>query len=94
MYHNLDSISELLAQQELLRALLLLGYQYSEEVVRTLLGCLLSCDSIAAEMLRMLTSHPETTGKVLRELLNRLREQPLCQHHDISQREAGIAPLA
>ncbi|TFK00726.1 urotensin-2 receptor-like [Platysternon megacephalum] len=93
MYHNLDSISEPLAQQELLRALVLLGYRYSEEVVITLLGCSLSCDSIAAEMWRMLTSHPNTTGKVLKELLNRLQEQPLRQYH-VSQKEAGVAPLA
>ncbi|TFJ95947.1 50S ribosomal protein L5 [Platysternon megacephalum] len=94
IYHNLDSISEPLSQQELRRALVLLGYRYSEEVVRTLLGCSLSCDSIAAEMWRMLTSLPNTAGKVLKELLNRLQEEPLRQHQAISQKEAGVAPLA
>ncbi|CAM4688241.1 unnamed protein product [Lepidochelys olivacea] len=94
MYHNLDSISEPLAQQQLLKALVVLGDQYSEEVVTTLLGCSLSCDSVAVEMWRVLTSHPKTAGKVLRELLDRLQERPLRQHHDISQREAGVAPLA
>ncbi|TFK00746.1 Epidermal growth factor receptor kinase substrate 8-like protein 3 [Platysternon megacephalum] len=94
MYHNLDSISEPLAQQELCRALVLLGYQYSEEVVINLLGCSLSCDSVAAEMWRMLTSHPKSTGKVLQELLKRLQEQLLRQHHDVPQKEAGVAPLA
>ncbi|CAM4671469.1 unnamed protein product [Lepidochelys olivacea] len=44
VYHNLDSISEPLAQQQLLKALVVLGDQYSEEVVTTLLGCSLSCD--------------------------------------------------
>ncbi|XP_074920752.1 maestro heat-like repeat-containing protein family member 7 [Chelonoidis abingdonii] len=92
MYHNLDSNSELQARQELLMALLL-GYQYNELVVRILLGCSLSCESIAAEMWRMLTSHPKTAGKVLRELVNRLQKQPLRQYH-VSQKEAGIAPLA
>ncbi|CAM4620526.1 unnamed protein product [Lepidochelys kempii] len=94
IYHNLDSISEPLAQQQLLKALVVLGDQYSEEVVTTLLGCSLSCDSVAVEMWRVLTSHPKTAGKVLRELLDRLQERPLRQHHDISQREAGVAPLA
>ncbi|CAM4687863.1 unnamed protein product [Lepidochelys olivacea] len=94
VYRNLDSISEPLAQQQLLKALVVLGDQYSEEVVTTLLGCLLSCDSIAVEMWRVLTSHPKTAGKVLRELLDRLQERPLRQHHDISQQEAGVAPLA
>ncbi|CAM5173434.1 unnamed protein product [Eretmochelys imbricata] len=94
MYHNLDSISEPLAQQQLLKALVVLGDQYSKEVVTTLLGCSLSCDSVAVEMWRVLTSHPKTAGKVLRELLDRLQEQPLCQHHDVSQQEAGVAPLA
>ncbi|CAM4671526.1 unnamed protein product [Lepidochelys olivacea] len=94
MYHNLDSISEPLAQQQLLKALVVLGDQYSEEVVTTLLGCSLSCDSVAVEMWRVLTSHPKTAGKVLRELLNRLQERPLRQHHDISQQGAGVAPLA
>ncbi|XP_074978764.1 maestro heat-like repeat-containing protein family member 7 [Caretta caretta] len=94
VYHNLDSISEPLAQQQLLKALVVLGDQYSEEVVTTLLGCSLSCDSVAVEMWRVLTSHPKTAGKVLRELLDRLQERPLRQHHDVSQREAGVAPLA
>ncbi|XP_043390801.1 maestro heat-like repeat-containing protein family member 7 [Chelonia mydas] len=94
IYHNLDSISEPLAQQQLLRALVVLGNQYSEEVVTTLLGCSLSCDSVAVEMWRVLTSHPKTAGKVLRELLDRLQEWPLRQHHDVSQQEAGVAPLA
>ncbi|CAM4616346.1 unnamed protein product [Lepidochelys kempii] len=94
VYHNLDSISEPLAQQQLLKALVVLGDQYSEEVVTTLLGCSLSCDSVAVEMWRVLTSHPKTAEKVLRELLDRLQERPLRQHHDISQREAGVAPLA
>ncbi|CAM4318232.1 unnamed protein product [Lepidochelys olivacea] len=94
VYHNLDSISEPLAQQQLLKALVVLGDQYSEEVVTTLLGCSLSCDSVAVEMWRVLTSHPKTAGKVLRELLDRLQERPLRQHHDISQQEAGVAPLA
>ncbi|CAM4671518.1 unnamed protein product [Lepidochelys olivacea] len=94
VYHNLDSISEPLAQNQLLKALVVLGDQYSEEVVTTLLGCSLSCDSVAVEMWRVLTSHPKTAGKVLRELLDRLQERPLRQHHDISQREAGVAPLA
>ncbi|CAM5134228.1 unnamed protein product [Natator depressus] len=93
IYHNLDSISEPLAQQQLLKALVVLGNQYSEEVVTTLLGCSLSCDSVAVEMWRVLTSHPKTAGKVLRELLDRLQEGPLCQHHDVSQQEAGVAPL-
>ncbi|CAM5143677.1 unnamed protein product [Natator depressus] len=93
IYHNLDSISEPLAQQQLLKALVVLGNQYSEEVVTTLLGCSLSCDSVAVEMWRVLTSHPKTAGKVLRELLDRLQEWPLCQHHDVSQQEAGVAPL-
>ncbi|CAM5172965.1 unnamed protein product [Eretmochelys imbricata] len=94
IYHNLDSISEPLAQQQLLKALLVLGNQYRKEVVTTLLGCSLSCDSVAVEMWRVLTSHPKTAGKVLRELLDRLQERPLRQHHDISQQEAGVAPLA
>ncbi|CAM4688223.1 unnamed protein product [Lepidochelys olivacea] len=94
VYHNLDSISEPLAQHQLLKALVVLGDQYSEEVVTTLLGCSLSCDSVAVEMWRVLTSHPKTAGKVLRELLDRLQERPLRQHHDISQQEAGVAPLA
>ncbi|XP_043390804.1 maestro heat-like repeat-containing protein family member 7 [Chelonia mydas] len=94
IYHNLDSISEPLAQQQLLKALVVLGHQYSEEVVTTLLGCSLSCDSVAVEMWRVLTSHPKTAGKVLRELLNRLQERPLHPHHDVSQQEAGVAPLA
>ncbi|CAM5172941.1 unnamed protein product [Eretmochelys imbricata] len=94
IYHNLDSISEPLAQQQLLKALVMLGDQYSKEVVTTLLGCSLSCDSVAVEMWRVLTSHPKTAGKVLRELLDRLQEQPLRQHHNISQQEAGVAPLA
>ncbi|CAM5134208.1 unnamed protein product [Natator depressus] len=93
IYHNLDSISEPLAQQQLLKALVVLGNQYSEEVVTTLLGCSLSCDSVAVEMWRVLTSHPKTAGKVLRELLDRLQEWPLCQNHDVSQQEAGVAPL-
>ncbi|CAM4671238.1 unnamed protein product [Lepidochelys olivacea] len=46
VYHNLDSISEPLAQQQLLKALVVLGDQYSEEVVTTLLGCSLSCDRV------------------------------------------------
>ncbi|CAM4671231.1 unnamed protein product [Lepidochelys olivacea] len=94
MYHNLDSISEPLAQQQLLKALVVLGNQYSEEVVTTLLGCSLSCDSVAVEMWRVLTSHPKTAEKVLREPLDRLQERPLRQHHDISQEEADVAPLA
>ncbi|CAM4619683.1 unnamed protein product [Lepidochelys kempii] len=94
VYHNLDSISEPLAQQQLLKALVVLGDQYSEEVVTTLLGCSLSCDSVSVEMWRVLTSHPKTAEKVLRELLDRLQERPLRQHHDISQREAGVTPLA
>ncbi|CAM5122572.1 unnamed protein product [Natator depressus] len=94
IYHNLDSISEPLAQQQLLKALVVLGHQYSEEVVTTLLGCSLSCDSVAVEMWRVLTSHPKTAGKVLRELLNTLQERPLHLHHDVSQQEVGVAPLA
>ncbi|CAM5122941.1 unnamed protein product [Natator depressus] len=94
IYHNLDSISEPLAQQQLLKALVVLGHQYSEEVVTTLLGCSLSCDSVAVEMWRVLTSHPKTAGKVLRELLNTLQERPLHPHHDVSQQEVGVAPLA
>ncbi|CAM5122854.1 unnamed protein product [Natator depressus] len=94
IYHNLDSISEPLAQQQLLKALVVLGHQYSKEVVTTLLGCSLSCDSVAVEMWRVLTSHPKTAGKVLRELLNTLQERPLHPHHDVSQQEVGVAPLA
>ncbi|CAM5130576.1 unnamed protein product [Natator depressus] len=94
IYHNLNSISEPLAQQQLLKALVVLGHQYSEEVVTTLLGCSLSWDSVAVEMWRVLTSHPKTAGKVLRELLNTLQERPLHPHHDISQQEVGVAPLA
>ncbi|CAM4702035.1 unnamed protein product [Caretta caretta] len=94
VYHNLDSIIEPLAQQQLLKALVVLGDQYSKEVVTTLLGCSLSRDSVAVEMWRVLTSHPKTAGKVLRELLDRLQERPLRQHHDVSQQEAGVAPLA
>ncbi|CAM4688026.1 unnamed protein product [Lepidochelys olivacea] len=94
MYHNLDSISEPLGQQQLLKAPVVLGDQYSEEVVTTLLGCSLSCDSVAVEMWRVLTSHPKTAEKVLWEPLDRLQERPLRQHHDISQQEAGVAPLA
>ncbi|CAM5134236.1 unnamed protein product [Natator depressus] len=93
IYHNLDSISEPLAQQQLLKALVVLGNQYSEEVVTTLLGCSLSCDSVAVEMWRVLISHPKTAGKVLRELLNTQQERPLHPHHNVSQQEAGIAPL-
>ncbi|CAM5134272.1 unnamed protein product [Natator depressus] len=93
IYHNLDSISEPLAQQQLLKALVVLGNQYSEEVVTTLLGCSLSCDSVAVEMWRVLTSHPKTAGKVLRELLNTQQERLLHPHYDVSQQEAGIAPL-
>ncbi|CAM5122407.1 unnamed protein product [Natator depressus] len=93
IYHNLDSISEPLAQQQLLKALVVVGDHYSEEVVTTLLGCSLSCDSVAVEMWRVLTSHPKTAGKVLRELLDRLQERPLRQHHDVSQQEAGVALL-
>ncbi|XP_074833345.1 maestro heat-like repeat-containing protein family member 7 [Carettochelys insculpta] len=94
LHRTLDSISEPLALQELLRALLLLGYQYSEEVVRALLGCSLACDSVAAEMWRTLTSHPKTTGRILRELLNRLQEWSTDQPHDISQQMAALTPLA
>ncbi|CAM4671182.1 unnamed protein product [Lepidochelys olivacea] len=94
IYHNLHSISEPLAQQQLLKALVVLGDQYSEELVTTLLGCSLSCDSVAVEMWRVLTSHPKTAGKVLRELLDRLQERPLRQHHDVSQQEAGVASVA
>lgn len=54
----------------------------------------LSLCSVAVEMWRVLTSHPKTAGKVLRELLNRLQERPLHPHHDVSQQEAGVAPLA
>ncbi|CAM5134216.1 unnamed protein product [Natator depressus] len=93
IYHNLDSISEPLAQQQLLKALVVLGNQYGEEVVTTLLGCSLSCDSVAVEMWRVLTSHPKTAGKVLRELLNTQQERLLHPHYDVSQQEAGIAPL-
>ncbi|XP_075766290.1 maestro heat-like repeat-containing protein family member 7 isoform X3 [Pelodiscus sinensis] len=94
MYHNLDSISETLAQQELLRSLLLLGYQYSEEVVTALLGCSLWCDRAAVEMWRTLTSHPKTTGRILRELLKRLQEGPLGQRRDTAQKMAAVTPLA
>ncbi|CAM4701570.1 unnamed protein product [Caretta caretta] len=52
VYHNLDSISEPLAQQQLLKALVVLGDQYSEEVVTTLLGCSLSCDRVCWDTLR------------------------------------------
>ncbi|XP_065435704.1 maestro heat-like repeat-containing protein family member 7, partial [Chrysemys picta bellii] len=90
IYKNLDSISEPLSRKELFRTLLMLGNQYSEEVVRTLLGCSLSCDSVAAEMWRMLASHCQSIEKVLKELLNTLREQPL-HHHHVSQREAPLA---
>ncbi|CAM5134136.1 unnamed protein product [Natator depressus] len=93
IYHNLDSISEPLAQQQLLKALVVLGNQYGEEVVTTLLACSLSCDSVAVEMWRVLTSHPKTAGKVLRELLNTQQERLLHPHYDVSQQEAGIAPL-
>ncbi|XP_065435432.1 maestro heat-like repeat family member 5 isoform X2 [Chrysemys picta bellii] len=90
IYKNLESISEPLSRKELFRTLLMLGNQYSEEVVRTLLGCSLSCDSVAAEMWRMLASHCQSIEKVLKELLNTLREQPL-HHHHVSQREAPLA---
>ncbi|XP_065450141.1 maestro heat-like repeat-containing protein family member 7 [Chrysemys picta bellii] len=90
IYKNLDSISETLSWKEVFRTLFVLGNQYSEEVVRTLLGCSLSCDSVAAEMWWMLASHCQTIGKVLKELLNTLREQPL-HHHHVSQREAPLA---
>ncbi|XP_065435323.1 maestro heat-like repeat-containing protein family member 7 isoform X2 [Chrysemys picta bellii] len=90
IYKNLESISEPLSRKELFMTLLMLGNQYSEEVVRTLLGCSLSCDSVAAEMWRMLASHCQSIEKVLKELLNTLREQPL-HHHHVSQREAPLA---
>ncbi|XP_044870367.1 maestro heat-like repeat-containing protein family member 7 [Mauremys mutica] len=93
IHNHLDSISEPLARQELLRALLLLGSQFSEEVVRTLLGCSLSCDSVAAEMWKILTSQPKSTEKILRELVSRLQGQAPRQHH-LSQRPAGVASLA
>ncbi|XP_039373672.1 uncharacterized protein LOC120393148 [Mauremys reevesii] len=93
IHNHLDSISEPLARQELRRALLLLGSQFSEEVVRTLLGCSLSCDSVAAEMWKMLTSQPKSTEKILRELVSRLQE-PARRRHQLSERPAGFPPLA
>ncbi|XP_039391800.1 maestro heat-like repeat-containing protein family member 7 isoform X3 [Mauremys reevesii] len=93
IHDHLDSISEPLARQELRRALLLLGYRFSEEVVRTLLGCSLSCDSVAAEMWKMLTSQPKTTRKILGELVSRLQE-PARRRHQLSERPAGFPPLA
>ncbi|XP_039391927.1 maestro heat-like repeat-containing protein family member 7 [Mauremys reevesii] len=93
IHKHLDSISEPLARQELLRALLLLGSQFSEEVVGTLLGCSLSCDSVAAEMWKMLTSQPKSTEKILRELVSRLQGQAP-RRHQLSQRPAGVASLA
>ncbi|XP_039373592.1 maestro heat-like repeat-containing protein family member 7 [Mauremys reevesii] len=93
IHNHLDSISEPLARQELLRALLLLGSQFSEEVVGTLLGCSLSCDSVAAEMWKMLTSQPKSTEKILRELVSRLQGQAP-RRHQLSQRPAGVASLA
>ncbi|XP_039375076.1 maestro heat-like repeat-containing protein family member 7 [Mauremys reevesii] len=93
IHKHLDSISEPLARQELLRALLLLGSQFSEEVVGTLLGCSLSCDSVAAEMWKILTSQPKSTEKILRELVSRLQGQAP-RRHQLSQRPAGVASLA
>ncbi|XP_039391953.1 maestro heat-like repeat-containing protein family member 7 [Mauremys reevesii] len=93
IHNHLDSISEPLARQELRRALLLLGYRFSEEVVRTLLGCSLSCDSVAAEMWKMLTSQPKTTRKILGELVSRLQE-PARRRHQLSERPAGFPLLA
>ncbi|XP_044871564.1 maestro heat-like repeat-containing protein family member 7 isoform X6 [Mauremys mutica] len=93
IHNHLDSISEPLARQELLRALLLLGSQFSEEVVGTLLGYSLSCDSVAAEMWKMLTSQPKSTEKILRELVSRL-QGPAPRQHQLSQRPAGVASLA
>ncbi|XP_039391960.1 maestro heat-like repeat-containing protein family member 7 [Mauremys reevesii] len=93
IHNHLDSISEPLARQEQRRALLLLGYRFSEEVVRTLLGCSLSCDSVAAEMWKMLTSQPKTTRKILGELVSRLQE-PARRRHQLSERPAGFPPLA
>ncbi|XP_039375084.1 maestro heat-like repeat-containing protein family member 7 isoform X4 [Mauremys reevesii] len=93
IHKHLDSISEPLARQELRRALLLLGYRFSEEVVGTLLGCSLSCDSVAAEMWKMLTSQPNTSRKILGELVSRLQE-PARRRYQLSERPAGFPPLA
>ncbi|XP_039364386.1 maestro heat-like repeat-containing protein family member 7 [Mauremys reevesii] len=93
IYNHLDSISEPLARQELRRALLLLGYRFSEEVVGTLLGCSRSCDSVAAEMWKMLTSQPNTSRKILGELVSRLQE-PARRRYQLSERPAGFPPLA
>ncbi|XP_044871822.1 maestro heat-like repeat-containing protein family member 7 [Mauremys mutica] len=93
IYNHLDSISTPLARQELHRALLLLGYRFSKEVVGTLLGCSLSCDSVAAEMWKMLTSQPKTTRKILGELVSMLQE-PARRKHQLSERPAGVPPLA
>ncbi|XP_039364374.1 maestro heat-like repeat-containing protein family member 7 [Mauremys reevesii] len=93
IHKHLDSISEPLARQELRRALLLLGYRFSEEVVGTLLGCSRSCDSVAAEMWKMLTSQPNTSRKILGELVSRLQE-PARRRYQLSERPAGFPPLA
>ncbi|XP_044870784.1 maestro heat-like repeat-containing protein family member 7 isoform X3 [Mauremys mutica] len=93
IHNHLDSISTPLARQELRRALLLLGYRFSKEVVGTLLGCSLSCDSVAAEMWKMLTSQPKTTRKILGELVSMLQE-PARRQHQLSERPAGVPPLA
>ncbi|XP_044870762.1 maestro heat-like repeat-containing protein family member 7 isoform X2 [Mauremys mutica] len=93
IHNHLDSISTPLARQELRRALLLLGYRFSKEVVGTLLGCSLSCDSVAAEMWKMLTSQPKTTRKILGELVSMLQE-PARRQHQLSERPAGVPTLA
>ncbi|XP_039373522.1 uncharacterized protein LOC120392935 [Mauremys reevesii] len=80
IHKHLDSISEPLARQELLRALLLLGSQFSEEVCCC--GDVEDADIPAQEH-----------RKILRELVSRLQGQAP-RRHQLSQRPAGVASLA
>ncbi|NXJ64714.1 MROH5 protein, partial [Rostratula benghalensis] len=77
IYGNLPSITAVVAQKSLGRALRVLTNTHPTEVVSSLLHCSPTCNEVARTMWKMMFSEPQVARKVLRELLSMLMNQSL-----------------
>ncbi|XP_077196559.1 maestro heat-like repeat family member 5 [Paroedura picta] len=77
IHDHVDSITDVLAQQEVLRTLTFMGKNYMTEVVYMLLNCSPQCDSAAITMWKILVCFSDLAEEVLIHLLACLQGQPL-----------------
>ncbi|NXN21524.1 MROH7 protein, partial [Nycticryphes semicollaris] len=94
IYGNLPSITAVVAQKSLGRALRVLTNKYPTEVVASLLHCSPTCNQVARTIWKMMFSEPRVARKVLQELLSMLMNQSLRKTSTSTKDNPRILSLA